>query len=96
MMFLLGLSCVNFVACSDEENTEETPVNPVTVNPSNVFVNGLPKDAEGLTFIYNADGLLTSISEKGGGDRVSLDYSTQNQSKVQMVIYGTYGTYILT
>ena len=94
-MFLVGFSCVNFVACSDEENTEETPVNPVTVNPSNVFVNGLPKEAEGLTFIYNADGLLTSISEKEGSDRVSFDYSTLNQSKVQMVIYGTYGTYIL-
>ena len=95
MMFLLGLSCVNFVACSDEENTEETSVDPVTINPSNVFVNGLPKEAEGLTFIYNTDGLLTSISEKEGSDRVSFDYSTLNQSKVQMVIYGTYGTYIL-
>ena len=95
MMFLLGLSCVNFVACSDEENTEETSVVPVTVNPSNVFVNGLPKEAEGLTFIYNTDGLLTSISEKEGSDRVSFDYSTLNQSKIQMVIYDTYGTYIL-
>ena len=95
MMFLLGLSCVNFVACSDEENTEETSVVPVTVNPSNVFVNGLPKEAEGLTFIYNTDGLLTSISEKEGSDRVSFDYSTLNQSKIQMVIYDSYGTYIL-
>ena len=95
MMFLVGFSCVNFVACGDEENKDEIPANPVTVNPSNVFVNGLPKEAEGLAFIYNAEGLLTNISEKGGGDRVSLDYSALNQSKVQMVIYGTYGTYIL-
>lgn len=95
MMFLVGFSCVNFVACSDDDKNEEIPANSVTVSPSDVFVNGLPKEAEGLTFIYNADGLLTSISEKGEGDRVSLDYSTLNQSKVQMVIYGTYGTYIL-
>ena len=95
MMFLVGFSCVNFVACSDGDENEEIPANPVTVNPSNVFVNGTPKEAEGLTFIYNSDGLLTSISEKEGSDRVSFDYSTLNQSKVQMVIYGTYGTYIL-
>lgn len=95
VMFLAVLSCINFAACSDEDKNEEIPETPALVNPSNVFINGSPKEAEGLTFIYNAEGLLTSISEKGGGDRVSLDYSTLGQSKVQMVIYGTYGTYIL-
>lgn len=89
-----SLSCVNFVACSDD-NEEETPANPVVANPSNVFINGLPKEAEGLIFVYNTDGLLTNISEKEGSDRVSFDYSTLDQSKIQMVRHSTYGTYIL-
>lgn len=93
---LLGLCCIGFTSCSDDENgNEETPTTPVRIHPSNVFVNGCPREAEGMSFVYNVDGLLTGVSESGGSARVSFDYSVLEQSKVQMIIYDSDGTYVL-
>lgn len=94
--FLLGLCCIGFTACSDEENgNEDTPTTSTGIHPSNVFVNGCPKEAEDMSFVYNAEGLLIGVSENGGATRVSFDYSTLDQSKVQMIVYDDYGTYVL-
>lgn len=53
---------LNFSSCSDDSSDEPTPSGPVTVNPSNVFVNGLPKQVGNTQITTNSDGLVTKIT----------------------------------
>lgn len=63
--------CLNFVACSDDDNNGNGANS--TVNPKNVFTNGIPKEVDGMKITKNAQGLVTKI-ESSNGTIVTFEY----------------------
>ncbi len=80
-LVLVGL---NFSSCSNDSSDEPTPSGPVTVNPANVFVNGLPKQVGNMQITTNSDGLVSKITN--GYTTATFSYPCMSRAAAPDVI----------
>ena len=74
---ILLLSAAALVSCGSDNDEPTNPNNGEStelVNPSNVFVNGLPKSIDGMTISTNSKGQVTTI--KKAGKTVTFEYGS--------------------
>ncbi|MDE7024942.1 MAG: hypothetical protein K2O88_03575 [Paramuribaculum sp.] len=76
IVFMMLAVCLGFAACSDE-NDEPNGGESNPVNPTTVFVNGIPKQVGSMTISTNNDGLVSHISD----GNVNVDVSYPNLSR---------------
>lgn len=90
MVLMAVLMSLGFTACSSDNDGDDDSGSNGKVNTSNVFTGGLPKSIDGMSFTYNSDGTLASISDES--TRVAFEYGSgtravANNNTVRMTIY---------
>lgn len=83
-MTVIGLaSCMSISSCSDDKD-EPNGGESNPVNPSTVFVNGVPKQVGNMVISTNNDGLVSHISD--GNVNVAVTYSYLSRANASDVI----------